>query len=243
MRSDRVIVLVIVAVFAASYISAVAWAEDGTPAKEAPVNLSLKNVSIKEGIDALFEGRGLKYYIQPGVTGQIVELKLSGVTFEQALRAMVDAADLSYTVQDGSYIIGPGKPKPASSPPEPAPSVQTPPAQPGTGQYVPPPVQGLAPIQPGPTTQVNVNQAPAPVYYGSPGDLGYGYPYGIPQIYQAGNLRFVYGWPPVRIAGGDSSILSFGPMIPPPGWVSPDMLRFLRGYYAVNPRPYFIPGY
>ncbi|MCL5103286.1 MAG: STN domain-containing protein [Armatimonadetes bacterium] len=241
MKLIRVCVLVILAVLAVSNISAVAWADDGAPTTDSPglVNLSLKDVSIKSGIDALFAGRGLKYYIQPGVSGKVVELKLTGVTFEQALKAFTDAADLSYTMQDGAYIIGPAKPKAEAA----APSQNTKPTPPAAGQYVPPPVQGLAPIQPSPSTQVVVNQSPAPVYYGHPGGGAgfYGYPY--PPAYQAGNVGILYGWPPVQLTG-TTSVLNFGLTAPPlPGWVGPDMLRFLRSYYILQPRPYFTPGY
>ncbi|MHB9038981.1 MAG: hypothetical protein ACYC64_20270 [Armatimonadota bacterium] len=233
----------IVAVYAAS------------PQKSALVNIDLQNVTIEQGVSALFAVSGYKYTIAPGVSGRIVELRLKGITFDQALKAFADAAGFTYAVENGVYVI---RPVPASSqsvngsttivqqgsakqpqrsaPPASVPYTQQQPAQ------NPPPANVASPA---PQQQVVVNQT-APVYYGQPGGnsgYGYGYP---PPYYQAGNLGFLYGWPPVTLGGINPPIMSFGPKFPPPvGWVGPDMLRFLRTQYAITGSPYFngyLPG-
>ncbi|MCE5198674.1 MAG: STN domain-containing protein [Armatimonadota bacterium] len=225
------------------------YAQGDTPAQvnASTVNLELKNVPIDEGIAALFEGRGLKYQILPGVSGRIVELKLRGVTFEQALKALTDAAELTYTVKDGVYVINPVKQsKPIKAVPvavsgtKPS-AVQPQAAQPPAAEIAEAPAAQPAP-QGNSQNQVFVNQQ-APVYYGQQGGgiPAYGYP---PPYYQAGNLRFMYGWPPVTFAGSDTYVMNYGPGFPPPpGWVSPEALRFLRGSYATRAQPYFTPSY
>ncbi len=37
----------------------------------------------------------------------MVELQLKGVTLDQALKAIADAAGLEFSVREGAYIIGP----------------------------------------------------------------------------------------------------------------------------------------
>ncbi|MCX8052911.1 MAG: STN domain-containing protein, partial [Armatimonadetes bacterium] len=86
-----------------------AMAEEDQPARilgaNKVVNLELKDTPVKEAIELIFQGSGLKYYISPGVSGRVVELKLAGVTVDEAINALVEAAGLTLKVQDGTYII------------------------------------------------------------------------------------------------------------------------------------------
>jgi hypothetical protein len=222
--------------------------------KAALVDLDLKNVTVEQGISALFAGTGYKYEIAPGVSGKVVELRLKGIKFEQALSLFTDAAGLTYTISDGVYIISP-----AANPGQASRTI----IQQGTAKYAQKPVknasvkypqqtaqaQASQPISPQvapqaavPTQQVVVNQH-APVIYSQPSDNpGY---YGYPPIYGAGNMGVIGGWGPLVNVGGYPYVarVGLGP-VPPPGWVGPDLLRFLRTMNAVTPRMrIYGPGY
>lgn len=71
------------------------------------VNIDLKNVPVKQAIEAIFDGRGMHYIIEPGVTGNVVELKLKGITVPEALQSLGDAAGFAVSVEDNIYMIGP----------------------------------------------------------------------------------------------------------------------------------------
>jgi hypothetical protein len=99
---------------------------------------------------------------------------------------------------------------------------------------------------------VIIGQPPSPVYYGEPGGAysdPYAYnpyynPSAYPQMYRYGNVQIMGGYSPVVVAGGNSSILQRGPLVPPPpGYVGPDLLRFLRTQWAVQNRTYITYPY
>jgi hypothetical protein len=222
------------------------------------VNLELTNVSFQDAIARLFQDTGLKYYIQPGASVRIAEVKLSGLTFEQALRALTEAASYTYTVQGDAYIIGPAKKSAATTSPAP-PSSSTPQAQITPAVSPPPPAQAYGgdpsqqvladrfyarPYDTGWASPCYTAYAP-PTGYGPCGFGGSGYGWGGTQpFYQFGQVRVMGGFPPVVVAGGTSSLMGFGHLPPPPpSWVSPDVLRFLRFNYAVQGNPYIVPGY
>ena len=219
------------------------------------VNLELKDVSVKQAIDSLFSGRGISYYVDTGVTGRVVELELRGVTFEKALKALADAAGFTYTVQDGRYLIMPittaagaqTAAGPAKPPDKERPQGE---AKPAAGEkqgesHAAPPSEAMPQLPPGqvasPNTQIYINNQAPPVIYGQPSiPYGGGYPY----TYSLGNVGVVGGYPPVVVAGGTSTYWFRGPMYPPPpGWVSPDVERFLRGQWAIRSVPHFITAY
>ena len=241
--------LIAFTVIAAAFLLPCVAPADSTadkPAKEsALVNLELKDVPVKEAIAALFKGTTYSYYAEPGVSGKVVELKLKGITFEQALKALTDAAELTYTVEDGTYIIGPLKPAAETdASPVVAKSESGQDEQPLAGEPGQPPVEPAA--QPGsPTTQVMINEQPAPVYYGQPGPgpySPYGY-YGYPPPYSIGNVRVIPGgWSPIVITGAGPSVVGMRSLPPPPAsWVSPEVLRFLRYRYILPSRFYWSP--
>ncbi len=205
------------------------------------VNVELRDVPIADAIAAIFKGTSYSYYAEPGVSGKIVELKLTGVTLDQALTALTDAADLTYTVEeDGTYVISPKKSAAKIASAQPA-AVKTQPVQaqpPPAGSTNPPPADQAASSN----SQVMINEQPAPVYYGQPGPgpyspYGYGYGGYYPPVYQFGTTSVVPGWGgSVVIAGATPYGVGLRyPPPPPPGWVSPDMLKFLRNRYILAP--------
>jgi hypothetical protein len=254
MKTNALVSYIALAAALAFALSPAALAQQGGAASSASkiINLELKDTPIKDAIDSLFRGAGLKYYIQPGVSGKVVELKLKGVTIDQAVDAIAEAAQLTYRVEDGAYIIGPApksaqSAKPAQEPPKPREQTAMPAQQPGTGPTEQPPAEqkgALAGATVGNNSaQVTINQPPTPVYYGQPGGYGgyggYG-PYGGPQMYQFGSVGVLGGgWAPVVVAGGSPYIIQRLPMPPPPvGYVGPDLLRFLRTQYAIQNRTF-----
>jgi hypothetical protein len=231
MRSSVVIALALLGVLAGPLV---AYA-DTAATPSGLVNVELKDVPVKQAIDTLFEGQGLKYYIQPGVKGRIVELKLKGITFDEALSALGGAVGFSYRIDDGAYVISPGKAKTAdkaataqavtASPPDPA---RYPDPGPARGQQMPPPPQVI----------VNNNfSVPPPTAYAQPAGDG-GYPY--PPFYNIGGTAYQGGYyPAVNLGSGPYVFGHFPQPPPPPGWVSSDAERLLRFQYSV-PR---VPGY
>lgn len=201
------------------------------------VDIELKDTSVKTTIDKIFEGRGLKYIIQPGVTGNIVELKLVGVKFEDALKAIGDAAGFTYMIEEGIYMISPKvTPKPvivASA--EPASSkmqAQAPQSE----------MNGQVPYteqQPG--SQVTINNMPTiPVFVENVQPYVQAQAY--QPYYQVGNVRiFTGGGSPVVVTGGGSTVRRRWTIPPPEGWFSPDMERFLRWRWAVPSRSGSVP--
>ena len=246
-RAVKTTTLIAVAVvFALSGAVTVSTAAAGQSA--ALVDIELKDVPVKEAIARLFEGTGLSYYAVGGISGRIVELRIKGITFDQALGALTDAADLTYVIDEGTYIIGPAD-RIARAKPAPMPRVRNAPPRavrppPGPAYIQGPPVGAVPP----PETQVVVNQQASPVYYAQGGGSGYpyggyggGYGGGWGSGYRIGNVGVVGGgWGnPVVFAGAGPTMLARRyPPPPPPGWVSPDMLRFLRFRYVVPSRPY-----
>lgn len=207
------------------------------------LNVDICNVPVKQAIDTIFEGRGVKYYIQPGVTGKIVELKLKGITFEEGLKSLGGAAGFTYRIEDGAYIISPAKAGtketqavvPTLQPSPPAQSAaQTTGELRATDQGQP----SAAPVV------VNNNiSSPPPVFYGSgDGGGGYGVPYG--SVYNVGNTGYLGGWYPIlNIGTGPYVFGRFFQPPPPSGWVTPDVERFLRFNWAVPRRPGFAAPY
>jgi len=272
MRFTRLLVLMSVAAALAMLVGAAVQAEEPQPATGASriVNLDMKDTPIKDAIGSIFQGSGLKYYIRPGVSGRVVEMKLTGVTVEQAINALVEAAQLTVKVEDGAYIIAPGpksrgsRSAAAKSPRAPAEPAQPQEEQSGAGPSGEPGAQpgpaepkGTVQTQGGSSANVVISQPPSPVYYGQP---GYGQPGGAysdpyaydpyynpsayPPMYQYGNVRFMGGYSPVVIAGGNPTLLQRGRLVPPPaGYVGPDLLRFLRTQWAIQNRTYITYPY
>jgi len=224
MRYLTAIALVLIVMF----VGSVAARGATNAAVSGLVNIELKDVPVKQAIETLFEGRGLNYYIQPGVTGRIVELKLRGVTFDEALKALGDAAGFSFRIEDGAYIIGPGAAQ-AKSPPQQA--VQPQPAGPPRSVTV---VGAQSTPQSAPPSQPIIvnNVIPAPSQGGYFGPPAYPTPY------------YFGAWGPlVSLNSGPYVFGRFVQPPPPPGWVSPDVERFLRFEWSVPTRPGFAAPY
>lgn len=218
-------------------------AQPADASKVKVVDLSLRDVSVKDAIAELFRGTGLKYSVQPGVSGKVVELKLKGVTFKQGLDALAEAARFSYTVRDGVYVISPKSGAASTAAPvatQPPSTTATAQTGAGTGsQPAPPTVTAGAP-------NVVVNNQQSPVFYGNPAPPPYYPPYGFGgdmPFYQYGNVRILGGYPPVVVAGGNPYIIRNAAPVPPPppGYVSPEVLRFLRGQWAIRSHTIITP--
>jgi hypothetical protein len=254
-RLIRLLLIAVVVIFAA------------IPAAKASmtVNLELSNTPIKGAIDSLFMGTGLNYTVDPSITGNVVELKLKGISFKDALDAFCDAAGLAYTAVDGVYTITSAPSKSGAGPtttvitsgssrtrPASAPAAAAPRKEPATEE---PPQQQKAQTanQAGPQSgQVTVTQTANPVYYNPPSYPAYsgyqGNGLNSPPYYQAHNIGFVGGgggWGgPVMVGPGPTLFWTRDYLPPPPpGYVNGELQRFLQTQYAIKGRQYVVPIY
>ncbi len=254
------IFLVVLLAAAASWgAPAATKAAPAKPATAQIVDLELTNVTVPDAIARLFSGTGLKYAIEPGVSGKVVELRLKGVTFAQALDALAEAARFSYVVRDGVYVLSPTPSSSAGSYGSGA-AAKTAQSPPAAGKAAPPTTLGPSGGAESPQTSqdqsapgqqaassgnVIINEQHAPVYYGEPGpSLRYS-PYGLggwPPVYGYGNVRILGGYPPIVVAGGNPYVIRRVPPLPPPrGFVGPEVERFLRGQWAIHSRTIITP--
>jgi len=246
MRTARASLLILAAVLAASGL---AWADTANPAPagvKTMVNIQLSDAPVVDGIRALFQDTGFNYAVQPGVKGRIVDMTLKAITFDQALKAFMDAAGLTYIIdEEGTYIIGPAKttsttrvvmgtskPAPVTDQSATAQTTSDTAAVPSQADLaaqqaslVPYPQYNPYPYQIAP----GVNMAPSPygsIYYGPGGigivDSGSYYPpftLGGPGYGGYGNgygYGYNYGWPPYTIGGGMPYIMGNSIGPPPP---------------------------
>ncbi len=72
----------------------------------APVSLSLDG-DVRGALKSLFGQAGVNYVIGRGVPGRVVTLELKNVPFTDALRLALRSADLTYTVENGVYVVAP----------------------------------------------------------------------------------------------------------------------------------------
>lgn len=199
------------------------------------VNMELNNVTVMEAIDTLFKSFGATYYVEPGVnvSGKIAELSLKGITFDQALNAISDAAGISYSSKDGSYIItkkGENKEVAKNVKPD-NDSQQYDGENIGAGPGVKPQhnqmqaADGMEDQHPKQQPQIVINQ-PGPTYYGSTGQTSYtsggyggygdcGYGYGGGCGYGCGYGGYGCGYPVynfggMRVFGGYNNAVGVG---------------------------------
>jgi hypothetical protein len=99
----------------------------GTPAQTRPpddadkrISLDFEKAAIQDVIRKLFSGTGLNYAIGPrvadGIPPEGVTLKLEGISFEEALTAVLLTYGLTYRIDQGVYIIEMGRPAGAAPP-------------------------------------------------------------------------------------------------------------------------------
>jgi hypothetical protein len=234
---------------------------DTSAVKSQTVNIELRDTQIKDAIDVLFKDRGLAYTVDPRVTGKIVELRITGVSFKQALEALCEAAGLSCTMTEGIYKICPAVATGAG--PGTRSIVQSGSAAPQP-RYAPPPAEApqaapskpeMAPMQEeSQTTQrsgnVIVSQTASPIYYTPPSPSGSGdggWRCGGAPFTRVGNVGFAggcgWGGGPVLVGGPSLFWQRSYPPPPPPGYVNPEVQRFLQGQYAITSRQYVVPIY
>ncbi|MDH7602598.1 MAG: STN domain-containing protein [Armatimonadota bacterium] len=209
----------VVFVLALAAVSVLSDEQPRVPGSDKIVNLELKDVSIEEAIDAIFRGSNVPYAVRPGISGRVKELKLRGLTVDDAIKALADAAKAVVRVENGVYVI---EPKPAASESETRVVVgkrtQTSEAQPQSEQQAPPAEQPQTTEQPSSAeqqAQAEAPQAPSaeqwsgavpPGYYPgvpTPYPEPYGfYPYYFPYrpMYQLGSLQILGGRPPLIIS-------------------------------------------
>ncbi len=73
---------------------------------DAPVSLSLDG-DVRGALKSLFGQAGANYVIGRSVPGSAVTLELKNVSFTDALRLVLRSADLTYTVENGVYVVAP----------------------------------------------------------------------------------------------------------------------------------------
>lgn len=97
--------------------SCLAMTAFGQEAKN-PITVDSKGDDIRVVIHTVFKQAGKSFVLKPGVRYELF-LSLEKVDFEDALKLILDNADLVYTVEKGVYQIGP-KPKATNPPANPA---------------------------------------------------------------------------------------------------------------------------
>lgn len=85
-------------------LAAVSGPSTGQDQPESRINLELRDADIQDALALLFRGSGSSYTVQPGVSGKVT-LTLRDVTFDQALRMMMNALGLEYQKVDNVYEI------------------------------------------------------------------------------------------------------------------------------------------
>lgn len=109
MKVGRVFWLIVtsLAILLAAAGASICDQQPGVPGADKIVNLELKDVTIQQAIDAIFQGSNVPYVVRPGLTGRVKELKLRGLTIDDAIRALADAARANVRIENGVYIIEP----------------------------------------------------------------------------------------------------------------------------------------
>lgn len=265
MRSTRWLCsAMILTVFALAFSAAYAVETEQTDAKTNPnVNLKLADMSVKDAIEALFKDTGLRFQVDPAITGRITELKLEGVRLTDALDAICEAAKLSYSIRDGVYVIVPATraetvvTQPAAQPlPE---TAEVAPATTDefnwqTGAASPTALTGYTNQTVGAqetqatdqSTQTAETTADGPVYYGQPLDtpIAVAVP-SYPPFYDLGNMRMLNrGWGPYVVGGTSPDVMRRNLLEPRrEGYVNPEVQRFLDGQRAIRNRTYILPPF
>ena len=218
-------------------VCAASYADDNTKlaAKTTMVNLELKNTTVKAAIEAMFKGTGVTCHIGQGVVGTVVELRLKGLTLDQAVHAIADEAGFAVVFENGAYTVGlpsevslgrTTKARPVTEDLSPLPELATD----STGKAI------------DPTKQASVDSSgtaidPASAY---PGQLG---PYSYqPQMYQFGQLRVVNSSEPIVLGsqnpGGYTTTLSPSPIMPlAPQPYIPQAFGPIRSFFPTPYRP------
>ncbi|MCX6377626.1 MAG: hypothetical protein NTU88_16605 [Armatimonadetes bacterium] len=79
-----------------------------TPGSDVRVTLSLKDVTLNDALQQLFERRRANYVVEPMPHAPTVTITLNEVLFEDALAAVSKAAGATYRIdEDGTYYISP----------------------------------------------------------------------------------------------------------------------------------------
>lgn len=129
-------------------------------AQEQRISLELKDADVKSSLSMLFKNQpGKSYVIEGGATG-IVNVSLRDVPWEQALRAILDSANLTWVKDGDIYHIRPATMSLAPAPL--APEVSTPSLS---------PVAANAPYSRAPTSEGTIYMGIVPVLHASVFDM------------------------------------------------------------------------
>jgi hypothetical protein len=91
-------------VVAVVLVGMLAAGASGILAAENRITLDFKDSPIEGALQALFQGTGRNYAINPGVRGTVT-LSLRDMPFDQAMQAIVRSAGLTYKVEDNVYMV------------------------------------------------------------------------------------------------------------------------------------------
>ncbi|MCX6344131.1 MAG: STN domain-containing protein [Armatimonadetes bacterium] len=215
----RLVAAMLLSLAAVLVLSVFGWAADTAASAESAakvlVKLSLSNISLAHGIDALFSDTGLNYIITPELASKDrkVTLSFNGVTFEEALKVLVKSAKITYTVEDGIYIFAPVKIEQSPAKTETSFTVRklVTAEQPKTDKPTVETVAAQQPItqpeQPAQDAALADNQLLDA--YGQPMNMNQGYGYYQPPTFQVGNITILNGYdaytPPFTLGGNGYS--------------------------------------
>lgn len=73
------------------------------------VSLNFKDVPVRSAVEMLFNGSGLNYVVEPGVSGTVAVLRVEDMPFTDALSTLLKASGLTVRKESGVYHIGPQK--------------------------------------------------------------------------------------------------------------------------------------
>jgi len=186
-------------------------------AAEKRITVTLNNTTVRDALVAVFEKANVSYVLKEGITGNIESLSFRDERLETVLKTIAKTANLTYSVEDGIYIVGPKQASEETQEEKPAPSGSAA----GTAPVSAPEGQPILPSGEAATPEAAYSEQGEPyggLYtpYWSP-YLGYWYPYYPP---------FEYGgvihspWPgPIII--GQPPIRTLAPVAPWAPWRGP----------------------
>ena len=116
MRSRSCALLVCLLVILAVTLSSCPVAGQADRESEKPVNLRFRDAPIRSVLEALFQGSGLSYILDPSIQG-LITVNLVDVPFTTALQTVLKTSGLTVNKEGGVYMISPQKESVTEMPP------------------------------------------------------------------------------------------------------------------------------
>ena len=116
MRSRSCALLVCLLVILAVTLSSCPVAGQADRESEKPVNLRFRDAPIRSVLEALFQGSGLSYILDPSIQG-LITVNLVDVPFTTALQTVLKTSGLTVNKEGGVYMISPQKESATEMPP------------------------------------------------------------------------------------------------------------------------------